>query len=74
MGERVAVRLALRGSDPENRIRCEAILHDCQPRIGAQLGRSAGRTLGIEIQSLEVRRPDDFDGHSKRRDGIARLH
>jgi putative ABC transport system substrate-binding protein len=24
--------------------------------------QAAGRTLGIEIQSLEVRRPDDFDG------------
>jgi len=24
--------------------------------------QAAGRTLGIEVQSLEVRRPDDFDG------------
>jgi hypothetical protein len=24
--------------------------------------QAAGRTLGIEVQSLEVRGPDDFDG------------
>jgi putative ABC transport system substrate-binding protein len=32
------------------------------PAIVFKETQAAGRTLGIEIQSLEVRRPDDFDG------------
>jgi hypothetical protein len=32
------------------------------PAIVFKETQAAGRTLGIEVQSLEVRGPDDFDG------------